>query len=235
MQNTSPIDARLALANPACEEWEKLQALLKTVRYNGQSASHVFALVLATNSYEIACAMLKLWEVGAEGGQLPLLRALLESSSRFAYLARAPKENSLKLELVDIQEALKALGRTQADGDSPKKMERRIRLLSREDELAKQSVKHAPSIYDVVREVGSPELYDVYRILSGHAHAQWSALSQRTVQKNEHGSYVTANSLLDDMTVEFLWEAVTTLLAAIRYDFDKFQFESNARPDVSPS
>lgn len=221
------MNAKLALNDSARDEWEKLEKCLRDVRYDGQHSPHLIAVALANNSCEIANAMFKLWMVRADAGQLPLLRALFESSVRFAYLAKNPAENTLKLMLSDIEEGLKAVGREPTDDDSPKKMKRRTDLLLRKSELAAKSLKTAPKIYDMVREVGSPALYGVYRLLSSHVHAQWSALSQRTVQKNDLGSYVVSNSLLDDTTVTFLWKTVATLLEAIRYDFDKFQFESN--------
>ena len=223
------------LAKPAYDEWEKLLALLQRVGYDGKVPSQLFAIALATNSHEIAHAMFKLSENDVDAGQPTLLRALLESSARFVYLAKNPDGNTLKLELADVKEGLKAVGRNQTDGEDSQQRELRANLLSREQALAKQSVKCAPSIYDIVCEVGSSELYRVYRGLSAHVHAQWSALAQRSVKQNERGPYVVAYSQFDATTLDFLWWAVETLLAAIRNDFDKFRFEKIPEPTLHTS
>ena len=220
MDNTPSTDARLALSNPAYEEWERLLKLLKNVRHGGTSLPHILALTLATNSHEIAGAMLKLWESGLDAGQLILLRALLESSTKFVYLAKCPSKNSLTLELDSVNELIKRIG--------PMQEPYREKLMSQQKCLEREGATKMPKFRNMLKEVNAVHLYPIYGFLSQHLHAQSSALQVRMLSKNERGHYVFAYKHLGETEAKFLWDTVPTLLASVSYDFDKFQFKSNA-------
>ncbi len=195
---------------------QELRSEIAEFQYDFDYQVHLHGVALAMYIEETAGDFIYLCEKRQGISVYTVFRNLLEACVKYLFLVKEPEVNVLSLELEDTFERLKGIGRNDSEGEAEKRRETRAILLKREKELKALGVG-SPKMHLLVKEIThSDELYDLFRFASGFTHAQWAALAQRYLRR-ENG----VNELIPERSVkpdhlEMMIDAAESLVRSVK-------------------
>lgn len=207
---------------------ENSENAIEQSKWNFDNKIDLFVAGLVARAIETGHSMAHVSDESPDNTNYILLRHLFETAVRLRYICLDPDNHFHEILLGSTQSTLKGIGRNLQNGESADMARARKKYLTEEAELINKVIKiqsnkrrkvvtnaHVPTVFDMCNEVGSTDLYMIYRMLSGVEHSSWAGLQATVYERSGNENKIVIGKDFDETASEFVWSNATVLLNSI--------------------